>query len=130
MITETLSVLIIDIASTEKQPLLDALDKQGFHCEVAASPEEATVRLGEASFDAVIIYERAAANRLEDFVDSARRKHPRLAVIVVQTAYDGRQECRLFDLGVDDIVTLDYSPPLVATRAALRTRNLRETMSP
>ena len=130
MTARRLSILIIDSESSEHQPVLEALTKQGFRCEVAASPDEATKRLDEANFDAVIVYERAAANHLDDFVDSARTKYPRLAIIVVQSEYDGQQECRLFDLGIDDIVTLDYSPPLLATRAVLRTKNQREMIFP
>lgn len=122
------SILIMDGASSGQKPVLEALNERGFRHEVAASPDEATVRLGETHFDAVVIYERAAADHLDDFVDSVRKKLPRLAMIVVQTQYDGPQECRLFDLGVDDVVTLDYSPSLLATRAVLRTRNRKEMM--
>ena len=130
MAVPALSVIIVDSASSEQQPVLDALDKREFRCEAASSPDEATARLDEANFDAVIVYERAAADRLDNFVGSARQKHPRLAIIVVQSKYDGQQECRLFDLGIDDIVTLEYSPALLATRATLRTKNRREMQFP
>ena len=59
------------------------------------------------------------------FVAAARASLTAAAIIVVQSEYDGLMECRLFDLGVDDIVTLDYSPPLLAARTALRTKNRR-----
>jgi len=130
MTAGALSILIVDSASPKQQPVLDALDKQGFRHEVTASPDEAAVRLDKVNFDAVVVYERAAANGLDDFVDSTRTKHPRLAIIIVQNEYDGRQECRLFDLGIDDRVTLEYSPVLLATRAVLRTRNRREMLFP
>ena len=119
------SALVVHTAPTEKKPVLDALEEQGFRCEQAVSTGEAIIRLDEASFDAIIVYESAAANGLDDFVGSVRTKHPRLAIIVVQNEYDGRKECTLFDLGIDDIVTVDYSPLLLATRAAMRTKNRR-----
>jgi DNA-binding response OmpR family regulator len=124
------SALVVHTASAENKPVLDALEEQGFRCEEAVSTGEAITRLGEASFDAIIVYESAAANGLDDFVDSMRTKHPRLAIIVVQNEYDGRKECRLFDLGIDDIVTVDYSPLLLATRAAMRTKNRRRMTFP
>ena len=125
--TRALSILVMDSASPEPPPVLEALDRQGFQHKVVTSPEEATMRLDAVNPDAIIIYERALAD-LDDFVDSVRKKLPRLAMIVVQTQYDGPQECRLFDLGVDDVVNLDYSPSLLATRAVLRTRNRKEMM--
>ena len=130
MTSQTLSILILDSALPEQQPVLEALNKQGFRCEAVSSPDEATMRLDQDNFDATIVYQRAAADHLDDFVDSARTKQPRLAIIVVQSEYDGRQECRLFDLGADDIVTLEYSPALLATPAALRTKNRREMIFP
>jgi DNA-binding response OmpR family regulator len=130
MVVQALSVLVVDSASSGQQPILKALSQRGFLCETADSTDEATARLDGGSFDALIIYERAVADQLDGLVVAAREKYPRMAIIVVQSEYDGRQECKLFDLGIDDIVTLDYSPPLLATRTVLRTKNRSEIMLP
>ena len=130
MTDQSLSILVIDSESSALQPVLEALGQQGFRCETASGTDQAVRSLGETSFDAAIVYQRAAAGQLDDFVDSARRKRPGMAILVVQSEYDGRQECELFDLGADDIVTLKYSPALLAARATLRTKNRREMVSP
>ena len=125
MIATTLSAIVIDGESSDRTAVLDALADRGFRCEVVSSPSEAAMRLDETDIDTIIVHERATASCLDTFVDSARQKHPRLAIIVVQNEYDGPMECRLFDLGVDDIVTLAASPAILAARAALRTKNCR-----
>jgi len=121
--------MLLDDESSDHGPLLSALSERGFRCEEAFSPDEAARRLGEMDFEAVIAYQRVAPG-LDDFVGSARARHRRLAIIVVQTRYDGDGECRLFDLGADDVVTCEYSAGLVAVRTLLRVRNRREMIFP
>ena len=130
MIATTLSVMVVDCGSSDRQPVPDALAEQGFRCEVASSPSEAAPYLDGADFDTVVIYERAASDCLCEFVEATRAKLPFIAIIVVQTEYDGEMECGLFDLDVDDVITCEYSPPNLAIRAALRAKRRRKmTMS-
>jgi len=130
MITRTSSVILLDEESPDNKSVLDALAQQGFRCERTASPHDAAGRLDKGDFDALIAYQRAAPDGLEDFVGSVRASNPNLAIIVVQTEYDGHHECRLFDLDVDDVVTCDYPANLLAFRTVLRARNRREMIFP
>ena len=129
MIATTLSAILVDCESSDCTPVLDALADRGFRCEVASSPGEAAPYLDGADFDVVLVYERAAGDSLCAFVAATRDKLPLAAIIVVQTEYDGQMECRLFDLDIDDVVTCEYSPPLLAVRAAIRVKRRREMMT-
>jgi len=129
MIAATLSAIVIDSEPSDRAPVLDALAYRGFRCEVVSSPSEAASHLAKTDFDAVVVYERAVGDGLCDFVVATRVSLPRTAIIVVQTEYDSQTECRLFDLGVDDVVTSDCSPAILAARAALRAKGRREMAS-
>ena len=113
---------MIDGASWDRTAVLDALADRGFRCEAVSSPSEAAPHIAKTDFDAVVVYERAAEDGLFDLVSTVRDKLPTAAIIVVQTEYDGQMECRLFDLDVDDVITCEYSPSLLAVRAALRAK--------
>ena len=121
MIVTTLSAIVIDGESSDRTAVLDALADRGFRCEVASSPGEASPCLDETDFDAVVVYERAAADCLCDFVSATRAALPCTVtvIIVVQTEYDGLMECRLFDMGADYVITTEYPPPNLAARAAM-----------
>jgi len=124
MANQALSILIVDSpAPAETDPIIQALNEQGFVCESAPCPDSAETYLDKLGFDAVIVHQRAVGDRLGAFVESARGKNMTLAIIAVQSEYDGPQECDLFDLDADDVVTLEYSPAMLALRAAIRTRN-------
>jgi len=118
-----LSVLVVDHISADQQAVLKALSQRGFSCQTASSADEADALLSETAFDTVVVYQRTAGDRLDEFVGSASGRLPRSTIIAVQTEYDGPMECELFDLGADDVVTLEYSPDMLAMRAALRTEN-------
>jgi len=130
MITQTQSVILLDVESSDHGSIIEALAERGFRCEVVASLDGAARRLGDFEFDAAVVYERAAGERLDNFVSSIRAAHPRLAIIAVQTEYDGQHECRLFDLGVDDVVTCEYPASLLAVRTSLRAKNRHEMIFP
>ena len=125
MIATTLSAILIDDESLDRTPVMDALADRGFRCEAVSSPSEAAPHLIKTDFDAVVVYERAVGDGLYDFVSTIRDKLPAAVIIVVQTEYDGQMECHLFDLDVDDVITCEYSPSLLAVRAALRAKNRR-----
>ena len=126
MIATTLSAIVVDRESSDRKSVLDALTERGFRCEVVSSPGEAAPHLIKTDFDAVVVYGRAAEDRLCEFVAATRDKLPSAAIIAIQTEYDGQMECSLFDLDVDDVVTCECSPPLLAVRAELRARRRRE----
>ncbi len=128
MIATTLSAIVIDGESSDRTPVLDALAERGFRCEVASSPSEAAAYLDATDFDVVVVYDRAAADCLCDFVAATRAKLPRTVIIVVQTEYDGKMECRLFEVDVDYVITCEYPPPNLALRALLRAKSRREMM--
>ena len=121
---------MIDGASSDRTAVLDALTDRGFRCEAVSSPNEAAPHLVRTDFDAVVVYERAAGDGLCDFVSTIRDRLSAAAIIVVQTEYDGEMECRLFDLDVDDVITCEYSPALLAVRAELRAKRRRGGMMP
>ena len=130
MIATTLSAILIDDESLDRTPVMDALADRGFRCEAVSSPSEAAPHLIKTDFDAVVVYERAVGDGLYDFVSTIRDKLPAAVIIVVQTEYDGQMECHLFDLDVDDVITCEYSPRLLAVRTALRAKRRREMMMP
>ena len=119
MIVTTLSAIVVDGESSDRKLVLDALAERGFHCEVASSPSEAAPYLDRTDFDAIVVYERAATDCLCDFVATARAKLPCTVIIVVQTEYDGKMDCRLIDLDVNHIITCEYPPANLAARAAM-----------
>ena len=123
MVATTLSAIVIDSEASDRKPVLEALAERGFRCEVASSPSEAAPYLDATDFDAVVVYERAAADCLRDFVAATRAKLPHTAIIVVQTEYDGNMECSLFDRGADYVLTCEYPPANLAARAAMHARN-------
>ena len=110
---------MIDGASSDRTLVRDALADRGFRCEVALSPSEAAPHLAKTDFDAVVVYERAAADPLCEFVAVARAELPSTVIVVIQTEYDGLMECRLFDMVADYVITTKCPPLNLAARAAM-----------
>jgi DNA-binding response OmpR family regulator len=132
IIATILSAIVIDGASSDRTAVLDALTDRGFRCEAVSSPSKAAPYLAKTDFDAVVVYERSAADSLFDFVATARVELPSTVIVVVQTEYDGLMECRLFDMGADYVITTEYAPPNLAARAAMGVarRRMRESGEP
>ena len=123
MVAKMRSVILTDSESSDHRSVLNALSEQGFRCEETVSLDETARRLKAVDFDAFVIYQHVAVDCFRDFLVVTRYQHPGMAIIVVIPEYDGDLECRLFDLQVDDVVTRDYSPSLLALRTTIRAVN-------
>lgn len=123
-------VLVVDDEENIRRLLRRRLEKRGYDCEVAASAQEASARLAERPFDAVISDVRMPGGSGLDLAETMRDRWPDIPVLLLTGVEDVRTAVQALKSGVSDYLLkpLDLDQLLSSVNRALKARNARRRM--
>jgi DNA-binding NtrC family response regulator len=119
------TALIVDDELIIRELLRQTLQEQGYACEVAASGEEALVRLKKREFDVALLDIRMPGMSGMDLLVSIAHSNTKTRVIMVTAVSDVKTGVEAMKKGAVDYIVKPFSIDDVRTRVseALETRN-------
>lgn len=116
-------VLVVQQDYSDSGLIAKALADENLTCVFQPSLAKALQSLSQHRYDAMLLYKNGSGMQIEKFCRKARQRLPGLTIIACLDERQPELEERLFNAGLDDIVSQGLPPGIIAKRILLRLKN-------
>ena len=113
-------ILIIDNDTASNKTLNEALNKQGYQCDIVERLRDGQYYLDIRHYDLVLVNEIFTDGESSDFIKETKTDTPKTPIIVISDKQDNQSEIEVLRAGADDYIRKPFDIDVLIARIEVR----------